>query len=173
MKNWKVLSIAVLTIGIIAVHNISTKDQSEKVDIKFYNAVPIEMYSDEYLVNELPLFTDDDIEYYDWDQQIVKFKNKSEVKVLAMKDFEHNNQTLSSFATTLRDKFYVYVDDELIYEGFYAQSIISSFYAEGITLKDLDAGIKIEHVELVDGGNDERLDERLYKALKANRILKD
>ena len=171
MKKRIMLSITILFICVLVAYIISTNDNSNKVDIKFYNAVPIEMYSDEYLISERPLFTDDDIKYYDWEHQIIIFKKESDQNFSPMIGLEHNHQTLSSFATTSRDKFYVYVDGELIYNGYYAQSIISSFFASGITLKDVEDGVKIEYVTLENNSNDKRFDKRLYNALKANGIL--
>jgi len=65
-----------------------------------------------------------DIEYYDWNNQTIIFKKESGIDCKPIENFEHNHQTLSSFATTSRDKFYIYVDDEFIYDGYYAQSVI-------------------------------------------------
>jgi hypothetical protein len=149
-------------------------DSSNKVVIEFYNAVPIETYYDEYLVSEKPIFTGDDIDYYDWNNQMIIFKKESGIDCKPIEDFEHNHQTLSSFATTSRDKFYIYIDDEFIYDGYYGQSIISSFLPIGITMVDVEDGVKIRYWILDNmDKNDKRFDDRLYDALKANNILKE
>ncbi len=171
MKKRMMFSMTVLFISMLVAYMIFMNTNANKVDIKFYNAVPIESYSDEYLVSELPLFTNDDIKYYDWDNQIIIFKKQSELNLSPLDGLEHNHITLSSFATTSRDKFYVYVDDELIYNGYYAQSPLSSFFAIGITMKDVEDGVEIEYVTLENNSHDKRFDKRLYNALKANGIL--
>ncbi len=173
MKKRMMLSITVLFISMLVAYIIFMNANSNKVDIKFYNAVPIEPYSDEYLVSELPLFTNDDIKYYDWENQIIVFKKQSELNLSPLDGLEHNHITLSSFATTSRDKFYVYVNDELIYNGYYVQSPLSSFFALGITMKDIEDGVKIEYVTLENNSIDKRFDKRLYNALKANGLLLD
>ena len=173
MKSKIILSITLLFIFMLVGCNNFTNDGSNKVVIEFYNAVPTETYSGEYLVSEKPIFTGDDIEYYDWNNQTIIFKKESEIDCKPIENFESNHQTLSSFATTSRDKFYIYVDDEFIYDGYYGQSIISSFLPIGITMIDVENGVRIKYWTLDSmEKNDERFDDRLYDALKANDILK-
>lgn len=115
-----------------------------------------------------------DIEYYDWNNQTIIFKKESGIDCKPIENFEHNHQTLSSFATTSRDKFYIYVDDEFIYDGYYAQSVISSYLPIGITMIDVENGVMIKYWTLDNmEKNDKRFDNRLYNALKANDILKE
>ncbi len=172
MKNKIILSIALLTIAMLVGCGSSANDNSNKVDIEFYNAVPIEAYSDEYIVSEKPMFTGDDIKYYYWDMHTIIFKEESEIDCKPIEHFESNHQTLSSFATTSRDKFYVYVDGEFIYDGYYSQSFISSFLPVGITMRDRENGVNITYFSLDNKDeNDKRSDDRLYDALKANGIL--
>lgn len=171
MKKRSVLTMTVLFIIMLMGYFIYTNENSNKVDIEFYNTVPIENYSDDYLVSEMPLFTNDDIESYDWHTQLIVFKKESKVNLSPLNGIEHNKLTLSSFATTSRDKFYLYVDGELIYNGYYKQSPISSFFALGITMKDVEDGVKIDFNPLENSSIDKRFDKRLYKALKVNDIL--
>ena len=174
MKRKIILSTALLIIVMLVGWKSFTNDSSNKVDIKFYNAVPIETYSDKYIVSENPMFTGDDIKYYDWNNQIIIFKEEYEIDCEPIENIEHNHQTLSSFATSSRDKLYIYIDDEFIYDGYYDQAYISSFLPIGITMSDIKDGVKIKYWVLDDmEKNDQRFDDRLYDALKANGILKE
>jgi len=167
------LIISTIIICVLASYIILDYKNSSQIKIECYNAIPIESYSDEYRISETPLFTEEDIEYYDWKQHIIVFKEKSMLKLSRLGGLEHNHQTLSSFATTPRDKFYLYVDEELIYTGYYSQSRISSFYAEGITMENIENGVLIKKDIKKSGSIDNRLNDRLYNALKKNKILKN
>ncbi|MDM8534641.1 hypothetical protein QUF55_08095, partial [Clostridiaceae bacterium HSG29] len=159
---------------ILVVFNVFVNNSYNNAVIEFYNAVPIETYSDEYIISEKPMFTGDDIEYYGWNNQTIIFKKESGIDCKPIENFKSNYQTLSSFATTSRDKFYIYVEDEFIYDGYYAQSMISSFLPIGITMIDIENGVKIKYWALDNmDKNDERFNDRLYDALKANNILKE
>ena len=171
MKKYRILIIvAVLTIFSL-LYLVYSNYMSSKIEITFYNATPKDLFSDEYIVDEVPVFTQNDIKYFDWEQQTIMLKNDNDLNLKAFLIGEHNNQTLSSFATTQRDKFIVYVEDEFVYSGYYSQAMISSFYAHGVTMKDIDGGVSIENIGLDSEFSDERLNDKLYKALKSNNLL--
>lgn len=145
---------------------------SKNIKIECYNATHIEAYSSEYIQSGVPLFTEVDIEFYDWREHFFFFLKESALNLSVMNNLENNHQTLSSFATTSRDKFYLYVNDELIYTGYYSQSGLSSFYADGITMQDIDNGVLINADDNEGDNVDYRMDDRLFNALKSNKILK-
>ena len=171
MKKHNILITVAGLIIFLSLYLISSNYMSSKVEITFFNATPKDLYSDEYIVDEIPVFTQNDIEYFDWEQQIIMLKKDNDLNLKAFLIGEHNNQTLSSFATTQRDKFYIYVEDEFVYSGYYSQAMISSFYAHGVTMKDIDGGVSIENIGLDSEFSDERLNDKLYKALKSNNLL--
>lgn len=177
MKNKIIIYAMVMTVLMLVGCKASGEINAEKVTIEFYNATSVEDFSSEfgeYVLDDKPMFTVDDIEYYDWDNQIIMFKSTSEVACESFDSFDHNNLTLSSFATKSMDKYFVYVDKEFIYSGYYGQSPLSSFLPVGNTLIDIDNGVKLGYLKIDDTeGKDKRFDEKLYDALSANGILKE
>lgn len=168
----KMLSISLVIICVILVYWLYTNLKSSENQISIYNASPIGINSNDYLVDETPLFTHKDIKYFDWDNQIIIFKKTSGLDLTALTGLENNYQTLSRFATGQRDKFYLYLDDELVYSGYYGQSMISSFFADGITMTDIENGVKLSF-NSPDNLQDKRYDSKLYEALKSQGLLKE
>ncbi|WP_458784784.1 hypothetical protein [Vallitalea sediminicola] len=141
--------------------------------MSFYNAVEKEAFSDEYIVSKEPLFTGNDINYYDWSTHTIVFKDDfiSQQKNID-KDIKIGGSSI--FDTNSRDKFMVYVDNELLYDGYYNQSLLSSFYPIGAVLFDLSDAVRIDFngikgVEL----KDNRSDLKMYESLKLCKILND
>ncbi|GMQ57188.1 hypothetical protein AN1V17_15830 [Vallitalea sediminicola] len=141
--------------------------------LSFYNAVEKEAFSDEYIVSKEPLFTGNDINYYDWSTHTIVFKDDfiSQQKNID-KDIKIGGSSI--FDTNSRDKFMVYVDNELLYDGYYNQSLLSSFYPIGAVLFDLSDAVRIDFngikgVEL----KDNRSDLKMYESLKLCKILND
>ncbi|WP_105616456.1 hypothetical protein [Vallitalea okinawensis] len=174
----------------------SKVDKDTKHTIEFYNAV--EKNSDEYMVSSEPLFTDDNIDYYDWSTHTIVFK---EGYIDKYKELNSNNEDKSTnsnsgtgvtlifhesisntmdnnriggskiFDTGSRDKFIVYIDNELIYDGYYNQSIYSSFLPIGAVMIDRSDGVRITLNPV--GVEDNRNDIRIYNALESLKILKN
>ncbi|MCD5414429.1 MAG: hypothetical protein LR001_05435 [Clostridiales bacterium] len=73
-----------------------------------------------------------------------------------------------------RDKFYVYINDELIYDGFFMQSMVSSFYPTGAVVFDVINGIQIKYNDIIDGKTEDlRYDSRIKELMKKKGLLRD
>ena len=170
----KIILLLVILSQICIIVSCSSKNNNvNKSSIEFYNAVEKEAFSDEYRVSKKPLFTEKDINYYDWDTHTIVFKDEF---MSQQKNIDKNNKIGGSsvFGTKSRDKFMVYVDNELLYDGYYNQTYFSSFYPIGAVMLDLSDGVRIEFHEIKGVETvDNRSDLRMYKALKECEILQD
>lgn len=128
-------------------------------------------------ISEKPLFTDSDIQTYDWKTHSIIFKKDFLNKLEANKNSNDTNTYIGGsklLNTNSMDKFIIYVNKEPIYEGFYMQSVLSSFYPVGATMVDLEDGIQITFND-IEGRNviDKRADERIYNTLKEKKLIKE
>jgi len=146
--------------------------------LEIYNAVEKEAFSDEYVLDSVPLMTIDDIESYDWNKNFIKLKPsvlpESNVEDTEKQKTSQNIKIGGSriFDTNSRDQFMIIVNDELIYSGYYNQSFYSSFFPVGSVMVDSEEGVYINFVS-VEGLDleDLRNDERIYDVLKAYDLL--
>ena len=173
MKKIILLLVILLQVCFIVSCESSTANKLNKVTIEFYNAVEKEAFSEEYIISKEPLFTGEDINYYEWNTHTIVFKDEF---LSQQKNNDKNIKIGGSamFGTKARDKFMVYVDNELIYDGFYNQSSLSSFFPIGAVMVDISDGVRIvfQGIQSVEP-EDNRFDLRIYEALKRDEILRD
>jgi hypothetical protein len=151
----------------------SSKDMGFEVYLGKVYGTNVENYS----ISEKPLFTDADIQTYDWNTHEIIFDKDFLDKLKAKNNNDDTKMYIGGsklFNTGLMDKFIVYVNKELVYEGFYMQSVLSSFYPVGATMVDLEDGIQITFND-IEGSNviDKRDDQRIYNILKQKNIIKE
>lgn len=170
----KIISLLVILLQVCIIVSCGSKDNTvNKSSIEFYKAVENEAFSNEYIVSKEPLFTGNDINYYEWSTHTIVFKDDF---ISQQKNIDKDTKIGGSsiFGTNSRDKFMVYVDNELLYDGYYNQSLLSSFYPIGVVMVDLSDGVRIDFngIKGVEP-KDNRCDLRMYEALKLCEILKD
>lgn len=176
-------------------------DHNEKHTFEVYNAV--KDTSGNFIRDEEPLFTGENIDYYDWNSHRIVFK-ESFIKesTVAVREYKGDNKDTNNtesdttsevilvfdepkdsksnatiggsmvFNTGHQDMFMVFVDDELIYEGFYNQSLLSSFLPTGAVMKDGLGYVWIDF-RLMDSEEDHRDDSRIYDALNSLGLIKN
>lgn len=132
--------------------------------------------SNEYVIRDKPIFTDSDIKYYDWDKQKIVFKDEylEQLNVPFIEDKKYIGVS-RLLGTCSLDKFYVYINDEMIYDGFFAQSMLSSFLPQGTIISDIDDGISITYINSRNDNDlrDSRYDERILKLLEKKDLIKE
>ncbi|PHS33911.1 MAG: hypothetical protein COA82_07935 [Alkaliphilus sp.] len=129
--------------------------------------------SGEYILRDKPVFTDEDIKSYEWDMQIIKFKQEylDQLDVPNIKDKYYIGGS-RLLGTQASDKFYIYINDELIYDGFFMQSMVSSFYPIGAVIFDVKDGIQIRHNDIIGGKTkDLRYDGRIKDVMKTKGLF--
>ncbi|PKM95610.1 MAG: hypothetical protein CVU84_02065 [Firmicutes bacterium HGW-Firmicutes-1] len=173
MKNLVRLISFLLVIVMISGCSRRNNDDSTGDRFKVYIGDTTDL-SSEYVIRDKPIFTDNDIEYYDWDNQKIVFKDEYleqlDVPFVEEKRYIGGSRLLG---TSSIDKFYVYVDDELIYDGCFAQSMLSSFLPQGAIISDINDGVYIKFVNLCGDQLDKRYDERILKLLEKKALIKE
>jgi hypothetical protein len=145
-----------------------------KSTIEVFNAVVTNEVSNEYAISDQPLFTANDIEYYDWNKHRIVFKDMTKYSEIGSKVIKLPYIGSELFNTGSRDKFLLYIDGEMIYEGYYNQSMLSSFMPLGIVITDEEDGISILFSYITgEEDKDKRSDVRIYEALKNNDLLRE
>ena len=96
------------------------------------------------------LFTDADIQEYNWNNHEITFTKaylESKKRHAVGADEKQVDPIITGgskfFGTTQWDSFLVTINEEIIYEGRFQQSAISSYMPIGAILMDTDKGIKI------------------------------
>lgn len=114
-----------------------------------------------YFICDEPLFTDEDISTYNWNTQSIVLE-EGIIKELPLPP----NYT--------SDKFMVFVNKELVSEGYFQQSLYSSFYPTGVVMNRTPDGVKfvfhdVEGMDL----DDTRFHDKIYDRLENVGMLED
>ena len=152
----------------------------ETGNLEIYLAQVDESNDKNLIINEEPLFTDKDIKQYIWETHQIIFTDEFVKKL----DFNRNSKDKSDnplipkgvipkggsvlLGTTQSDRFVMIINNERIYEGYFKQSIVSSFFPPGAVITDYKDGIMIGFNDFVD---DMRSDERIYNLLKDKNLI--
>ena len=124
--------------------------------------------------NRIVLFTESDIESFDWNSQTIIF-NKSFLQNIDESYKEEINSFMYGGSKVLGagmyDTFAVYLDDYKLYEGYFQQDAYSSFAVIGVVIHDVPDGIQIGYT-LADKNDDIRKNEDLYKFLDNKNLIK-
>jgi hypothetical protein len=149
-------------------YNHKIEEEKLNFTIEVYNSIDNANTSD----NKRLLFTEQDIESYDWEEQRIYFNDNIIIPDSLSDVLKKPYIGSEIFNTGNFDKFLIYINEELIYEGYYSQSPASSFGAMGITMCDEYDGISIVFGGIV-GSEDFRFDQRIHEALESNELLKE
>jgi len=169
----KIIYPLIVILLIVFVGCSNNTNNLDEIRLKVYKS-SIDLASGEYEIQEELLFTNNDIESINWSNQEIILKNTFLEKLNIL---EKDNKTYIGgsiiFSTKPSDMFSVYIDDELIYTGYFEQSFLSSFYATGAIMKDIKNGIKITYVDTVVNSQikDKRFDERIKKVLSELELI--
>lgn len=169
-----VVIIALRITGCVYENNVNEGDDDSLVTIsksvlEVYNATRSDDLSFSYVMADEPMFTSEDIEIYEWSTHTIRLD-----KLYFDADRSANWLGGSTiFGTDSQDKFMVFVDGELIYEGYYEQSVLSSFMPSGAIMKDEADGVSITFIGIDESDEDLRRDERIYACLKSAGVLLD
>lgn len=124
---------------------------------------------DQFVLNEDPLFTHEDIKAYLWQTHDILFTDAFLVDRL---DNVRDNYILEGGSLLLNadpgDIFVIVVNGERIYHGYFARSSYSSHIDIGMGMEDIDYGI---HLAPMFGAKDTRDDNRIYDVLNVLGIL--
>ena len=157
----------VLTLAIVLTLTISIKMQYQEEHIEFY----VIRHDKENMIKatkELS-FTESDMESYNWKSHEIVFTQKfiddNNVDLTEELLIEGGSKVLDCNGN---DKFIVFVNNEKIYEGIFEPSMYQSYLPEGPILSDTKNGVEIS----VHWGDDPRSNEKLYEALRNNKLLK-
>ncbi len=164
----KKFTIIFLVLILLLFVSCKVEESDERSTIKFYNCNS----NDIERTNKTLLFTDNDIDSFDWESQTIYFNENIYIQDELLEGRKAVGIGSEIFSTGSRDLFLVYVDDELIYEGQYSQSYASSYMPIGVVLLDQLDGVRLSY-SMLDGNEDIRFDERIYKALNSNNLLKE
>lgn len=169
----RVKSILIIVILLCILQGCS--NDSEEISFEVYLGKADLSNLKKYVISEEPLFTDRDIKAYDWKTHRIIFKKEFLNQKATQKNSDETKTYLGGsklLNTNSRDRFIVYVNKEPIYEGFYMQSVLSSFYPVGATMVDVEGGVQITFNQ-VEGSQvmDKRNDERIYNSLNEKKIL--
>lgn len=117
-----------------------------------------------------PIFTGDDILSYDWDTHTILFKEEflAPLATYGPKDavIKGGSAILDAYYP---EQFAVALDGEELYRGYMQPQGYSSFMPAEPIISDVEGGIIIRGLE---GEKDTRNNNKLYKVLKSNGLLK-
>lgn len=177
MRSYLLLVVLITLIGLTAC--VQETDSNVEVhvigDAKVDKEAPIlEVFNarfgeDGYILEDEPMFTINDIKIYEWSNHKIILDN-------IYFDTEKSPSWLGGsviLGTDSQDKFMVFVDGELIYEGYYEQSLLSSFMPFGPIMSDEADGISIDFRKADGNEVDLRGDIRIYECLKSAGVLLD
>ena len=151
---WMVLVLILL----ILMMNACKKD--DKSDLAFYRLSHLSN-SNDWLLEEQPLFTGDDIEAYDWQSHTITFKDD----FLADRNMDKTEDDLLMNGIKCLDLYYpdqlaIYLDDQEVYRTYVEPQAFISFFPPGPMVRGLEDGLMIDCF-------DPSLDTRNNKDLKA------
>jgi hypothetical protein len=147
-------------------------EDNRKSTLEVYNAI---FSNDEYVIEETPMFTINDIESYDWKTHQITLKSEYIDYLNELYMNESGNELgvhiggIERFNTNFMDKFMLYIDEELIYSGHYEQSLYSSYAVMGIVMTSTSDGVIIEYG--MNSEEDHRNDPRVYEVLESYGVL--
>ena len=147
---------------------IEYREESQEYIFKVYNSINNVKAAD----NLRLLFSHEDIRVFDWENQRIFFNSNVDLPDLLEGSFKKPYVGSEIFNTGNFDKFLVFVNDELIYEGYYVQSTASSYLPMGITMTDEVDGVSFVCGGIV-GGEDSRFDQRILEAIKTLDLLEE
>ncbi|MBN2853320.1 MAG: hypothetical protein JXQ23_11355 [Clostridia bacterium] len=161
--------IVLLSLTLIMLIAGCTKKTNIVEDTRFevYISSIDDLVNGEYVMEELPLFTNSDLMSVNWEKQEYLF-TKEFLKKLPASDTQKKTYIGGSIllGTKARDKFSVYVDGQFIYEGEFEQSVFSSYLPTGAILKDIENGVSIIFTDIKNSDLiDMRFDNSIKKAL--------
>ena len=159
-----------ILLTVVFLNGCSTNRDNGKLE--FYLATQWNDNSEKLTTYDQPLFTDSDIKSYNWKTHEIIFKEeylkKIDSKISNSKEDGNFIGGSRLLGTSSRDRFVMKINDEIIYTGYFHQSMLSSFYPVGIVIIDSENGIIISCNKLE---ADKRSDERVYKVLKNKKLL--
>ena len=157
----------ILTLAIVLTLMISLNIQYQEEHVEFY----VIRYDKENKIKATKKlsFTESDMESYNWKLHEIEFTQKfiDDNNVDLTEEFliEGGSKVLDCNGN---DKFIVFVNNEKIYEGIFEPPMYQSYLPDGPILSDTKNGVKIN----VHWGEDPRSNEKLYEALRINKLLK-
>lgn len=124
----------------------------------------------DFVKDEAPIFTSEDISNYDWDTHTITFK-KEFIKAHEITKSEDDLVMGGSkiLGIYYPDQFAFYLDGEELYRGYIQPQAYISFMPGGPTISDSNDGIIIN---CLDDNSDTRENDKLLEFLKVNDLLK-
>ncbi len=155
---------------------INYKKEVPNTNLKVYAINDFEMKDELSRKNKRLLFTDNDIEEYDWESHRITFTDEflsasvNNQNIGDTQKFLHDGGS-ALLETTGRERFIIMIDDEVIYAGHFKQALVSSFYPLGAVISDINGGIIIDFIGINEPDKDIRNDERIRETLKVKGLL--
>ena len=169
----KLIYLLIVSLLIVSVGCSNDTSDIDEIRLKVYKS-SIDMTSGEYEIQDELLFTNNDIESINWSNQeyVLKRDFLEKLNIVNKDDSTYIGGSLI-FGTKPSDMFSIYIDGEFIYSGYFEQSFLSSFYATGAVIKDIENGIEITYVDTIGNSQikDKRFDERIKKVLRELELI--
>lgn len=170
MSKMKLLAILLFVLSLCGCENSETTTAVTSDRLVFYNMTLNN--EGEYVANESPMFTIEDVESYDWKNHVILFrKDVLEKMNTESRSFSNKVGGIKKLMTGPMDMFAIYIDDELIYEGYYGQTTISSNTVTGNVMEEVPNGVQMSYYYSSDE-KDLRLDTRIYELLEEKNLIK-
>ncbi len=173
----KILVVLILIVAFLYIFiSINGIKNSTNETLRVYAINDYESTNNVSLENKTLLFTDNDIKEYNWESHRItftdEFLNDSDTK----QNIGNTKKFLTNGGSTLlgtsgREKFIVMIDEEVIYDGYFKQSMVSSFYPIGAVISDINGGIRIDFNGIEGLEKDIRNDKRIRKILEDKDIF--
>lgn len=175
------LKIIIVLLLITNIMGCSSKDMSDG-KFEMYISRQAEDH-DTFIEDDAPIFTEDDIEHYEWDSHTIIFnKDFLDVRKSIMSDKFDSDGSLEDawvlggsliLDAKYPDRFTIYIDNEEIYCGTFEKPLISSFIPAGAVISDVKDGVKIKYRAFGDESTiDKRDDKKIYKLLESYGLIK-
>lgn len=153
---------------------VKTNRNADKLELFILRHVVVDKNTAEFVKDESPIFTGEDIKSYDWDTHTIIFTDEFlEDKII--QDVAGDDSFLYGGSQILGvfypDQFALYLEGEELYRGFLRPQLFISFMPTGPMFSDVENGIEISNVGNVVDKEDLRDNEELYKFLKDNNML--
>lgn len=149
---------------------LSTCNNSINADrLEFYILRSVEG-SYEFIIDEKPIFTGDDILSYEWKTHTITFKEE----FIELHDISETEDDIMMGGSKILgvyypDQFAVYLDGEELYRGYINPQAFISFMPMGPTMLNSNDGITIR---CIDKNSDTMENEELREFLKSNELLR-
>ena len=126
--------------------------------------------TDNFVIDENPIFTGEDILKYEWDTHTITFKEEF-LLTRTVNETEDNLVMGGSeiLGVYYPDQFALYLDGKEQYRGYVEPPAFCSFLPMGPMISNAPDGIIIKCYDPI---SDVRYDDELYEVLKNNALLK-